>query len=111
MATTSLPGLTLLQSRVLRKVVEWDRRFREAQTIPTAPAYDRFAPDTLRFSKRFGVHHDHMLRLLNGLQSSGLISKRRRLSAGVTGNGYDGSLHSSVAPTEKAIALVAAHPA
>jgi len=48
-----------------------------------------------------------MLLMLNGLKRQNLVSIDRRLSAGSSGNGYDGSLHSSVLPTTKARELVA----
>ena len=107
---SSLPGLTPLQSRIVRKAVEWGQRYWQAKTNPAAQLFEQIKPDTKRFSKKFGMHHDQMLKVLNVLESGGLVVKHRRLSAGEGGNGYDGSLHSSVLPTPKAVALVAQYP-
>jgi hypothetical protein len=45
---------------------------------------------------------------LNRLESLGYLVKRRRLSAGVSGHGYDGSLHSELLPIQLALDFVAA---
>ena len=57
-------------------------------------------PTTEKCSKYFRYAHGDMLALLNRLEVQGLIVKRRRQSAGLDGNGFDGALHSEVAPTD-----------
>lgn len=100
-----LPGCSHQESRVLRQLVVWAdeylRKKAASKSKYVAP------PTTEQCTKHFQVTHKDMLGLLNRLERDGLVSKERRLSAGLSGNGYDGSLHSSVLPTMKARELVA----
>ncbi|WP_353091864.1 hypothetical protein [Methylibium sp.] len=68
------------------------------------------APTTKQCTEYFKVPHKDMLALLNRLERNGLIKKERHLSAGLEGNGYDGSLFSSVLPTTHGRALVLNDP-
>lgn len=106
-----IPGLTRLEDQVLRTLICWTdehERLKQAARPKICP-YD--PPTTKRFSKHFACPHGDMLALLNRLQRLGLVSKRRRLSAGETGKGYDGALYSAVEPTPKARELVTQFPA
>jgi hypothetical protein len=94
------PILSRLEERVLRQIIEWADSYKAAKESGQRTA-SQYVPTTERCSTHFNVEHSEMLALLNQFQALGLVEKRRRISAGVTGNGYDGSLHSEVMPTER----------
>lgn len=97
-----IPGLTLLEDRVLRQIVVWSDEYKILNvSTKSKPRYIE-PPTTKRCTKHFEIAHGHMLSLLNRLEKQGYVIKRRRLSAGLDGNGYDGSLHSEVLATQKA---------
>lgn len=104
---TPVPGLTIEEDKVLRQIIIWADEYirRQKENV----RYSRqFIPTTEKCTKHFKYkRHEDMLRLLNNLERSGLVEKERRQSAGLSGNGYDGALHSSVLPTEKARDFVA----
>ena len=89
-----------MEERILEQIIEWADQYKIIKDTG-----DRFAshhaPTTDRCSKHFNYSHTDMLVLLNQLEKWNLIQKRRRLSAGISGDGYDGSLHSEVIPTER----------
>lgn len=98
-----LPGCSSQESRIIRQLIIWEdeyqkKKFKSAHAQP---------PTTERCTEHFNFFHKDMLLLLNRLESRGLVNKQRRQSAGLFGKGYDGSLHSSVLPTDKARELVA----
>lgn len=98
-----LPGCSLRESRVLRQLIVWEDEF----LIKNAAKQHYLAPPTTeQCAKHFDSSHDEMMALLNRLEGRGLLQKKRRISSGLSGNGYDGSLHSSVFPTAKARDLV-----
>ncbi|WP_157353834.1 hypothetical protein [Aromatoleum toluclasticum] len=103
-----LPGFSHQESRVLRQLVVWADEYLRKK----AATKSRYIvpPTTEQCTKHFHVSHNEMMTLLNRLERDGLVSKERRLSAGLSGNGFDGSLHSSVLPTMKARDLVARSP-
>jgi len=94
------PVLSRLEERVLRQIVEWADSYMTAKDAGQRAA-SQYVPTTKMCSTHFNFEHSEMLALLNQFQAWGLVEKRRRISAGVTGNGYDGSLHSEVMPTER----------
>lgn len=94
------PTLSRLEERVLRQIIEWADAYMTAKDTGQRTA-SQYVPTTERCSTHFNCKHSEMLALLNQLEGWGLVNKRRRISAGVTGNGYDGSLHSEVMPTER----------
>lgn len=101
-----LPGLSPRESLVLRKLVEWaDDYLRKKEEFKGQRRYNP-APTTKQCTEHFKVPHKDMLALLNRLERQGLLKKDRQLSAGLEGNGYDGSLFSSVLPTARARELV-----
>jgi hypothetical protein len=93
-----------MESRVLRKLIAWTDEYLERKK-----ATERYVspPTTDQFTKHFRVLHDDMLACLSRLQRRGLLEKERRRSRGISGHGFDGSLHSSVLPTAKCRQLVA----
>lgn len=94
--------LSALENRVLLQILAWDDQYRrELATFPPSRRRLIEPPTTDRCSKRFGLPHASMLALLNRLESYGFVEKRRRLSAGLSGYGYDGALYSAVTITEK----------
>jgi hypothetical protein len=101
-----LPGCSRQESRLLRQLISWtDEYLREKEK---AKPYARLEPPTtLRCTALLKIQHWETLRLLNRLERQGLVSKYRRRSAGMTGFGYDGSLHSEVWPSQKIRDLVA----
>ncbi len=94
------PILSRLEERVLGQVIEWADVYIAAKDAGQRFA-SQYAPTTERCSTHFNYKHSEMLTLLNQFESWGLVKKRRRISAGIAGNGYDGSLHSEVMPTER----------
>ena len=84
----------------MEQLIEWADDYKAAKE-----SGDRFsshkAPTTEKCSTHFSFKHSEMLDLLNQFERWGLIKKRRRFSAGITGNGYDGALHSEVLPTDQ----------
>ena len=94
------PILSRLEERVLGQVIEWADVYIAAKDAGQRFA-SQYAPTTKRCSTHFNYKHSEMLTLLNQFESWGLVKKRRRISAGIAGNGYDGSLHSEVMPTER----------
>ena len=103
-----LPGRTRQESRVLRQLIVWTDEYLLQKEKPKISYI--IPPTTEKFTKHFNTSHQDMLALLNRLERDGLVTKKRRISAGLEGNGYDGSLHSSVLPTVKAYELVAHNP-
>jgi len=101
-----LPGMSLREGKVLRQLVAWADDYLRQKAEATNPHSQPRMPTTLTCSKHFRLEHKDMLALLNSLESQGMIVKNRQLSGGLTGYGYDGSLHSSVMPTAAARALV-----
>ena len=97
--TSACPVLSRVEERILGKIIEWADEYTAAKD-----AGHRFAsqhvPTTEKCSNHFEFNHSEMLVLLNQFETWQLIIKRRRLSAGIAGDGYDGSLHSEVMPTE-----------
>ena len=104
-----LPGLGLMESRILRKLVDWGKAYEQKKSQPKINGRAPHPPTTEECSKHFNVQHDDMLKLLNRLEKLGLVAKTRRQSAGLRGDGYDGALYSSVLPTEKAVQLVCSY--
>jgi hypothetical protein len=99
-----LAGCTPIESRMLRQLVLWaDEYLKKKESL------SRYAPPptTEQFTKHFRMTHKDVLAFLNRLERRGLLIKDRRLSAGLSGHGYDGSLHSSVLPTVQCRELVA----
>ena len=92
---------------MLRQLVVWEDEFLSKKA--EEPHYI-VPPTTERCAKHFDSPHDDMMALLNRLEGRGLLKKQRRISAGLSGNGYDGSIHSSVFPTLKTRDLVARSP-
>ena len=100
----SIPGLTLFDTRLLNKLVIWYVEYLNVKRKEEASGRGKYVePVTTEIcSKRLKVPHDKILRSLNRLERLGFILKRRRQSAGVTGNGWDGSLYSEVIVLPKA---------
>jgi hypothetical protein len=94
------PILSRMEERILEQIIEWADQYKIIKDAGDIFASDH-APTTERCSKHFNYSHNEMLALLNQLEQWHLIQKRRRLSAGISGDGYDGSLHSEVIPTER----------
>lgn len=88
-----------MEERVLSQVVQWAGDYAAAKATGDRLAYLQ-TTTTEKCSKYFGYGHGDMLALLNRLEKQDLIVKRRRQSAGLSGNGYDGSLYSEVIPTD-----------
>lgn len=106
-----IPWLSRMEDRVLRTVRAWEIDY-EVRSAPLQPR-DRWRvdkPTTDRASKAFRIPHNEMLRLLNALEQQGLLRKSRRLSAGPTGNGYDGSLYSEITTTDKGREALSQYP-
>lgn len=95
----SSPILSRMEEKILGQVIEWADEYTAAKDAGLRFA-SQYAPTTDKCSIHFKFNHSEMLALLNQLEKWGLVRKRRRLSAGITGDGYDGSLHSEVMPTE-----------
>ncbi len=100
-----LPGLSLKEARVLRKCVLMTK---SPDDSPSALHGINHVPDftTKEVAKMFKLTQQEALGLLNRLEEYGLLTKRRRLSGGSNGNGYDGSLHSAILVTAKGHDLV-----
>jgi hypothetical protein len=99
-----IPWLSLLENRVLLQLLAWENEYRkEVANLDTSRRRYVEPPTTERFSKHFKIPHFKMLAVLNRLEKQGLILTRRRLSAGLSGNGYDGSLFSAVSLTARAV--------
>lgn len=92
--------MSRLEGRVLRQIIEWTDSYK-ATKYSGQRAASQYVPTTERCSTHLSVEHSEMLALLNQFKVWGLVEKRSRISAGVTGNGGDGSLHSEVMPTER----------
>lgn len=93
------PILSPMEERVLSQIVLWSEDYTVVKAAGDPLAYLQ-TPTTEKCSKYFRYDHGEMLELLNRLEDMNLIIKRRRQSAGLSGIGYDGSLHSEVIPTE-----------
>jgi hypothetical protein len=94
-----------MESRVLRQLIAWTDEYLEKKKTT-----ERYVspPTTDQFTEHFRVLHEDMLACLNRLERRGLLEKERRRSrGGLSGHGFDGSLHSSVLPTAKCRELVA----
>jgi hypothetical protein len=94
-----VPILSPMEEQVLSQVIHWVDDYASAKTAGDKLAYLKM-PTTKMCSEYFRYVHGDMLDLLNRLEKQELIHKRRRQSAGLSGSGYDGSLHSEVSPTE-----------
>lgn len=101
-----LPGLGSLESRVLRHIVHWAKEYEIEKAKYDGTGRPPHPPTTEYCTDFFQMPHVDLLRLLNRLESNGLITKSRRQSAGWLGRGFDGALFSSVLPTPKASELV-----
>ena len=98
-----VPGFSSQDVRLLSQLVQWaDEADSKAAASLHAPR-----PTTKHFSDHFGFPHERTLDLISSLERRGLVVKKRQRSSGVTGNGYDGALHSSVEPTDKARQFIA----
>lgn len=106
-AKVALPGCTPLESLILRQLVAWYTEFSDSAS--TGASYNP-PPTTKGVTEYLRVSHRDALAIMNRLEMRGLLRKERRLSAGASGHGYDGSLHSAAYPTQRAQKLVAAHP-
>lgn len=104
-----LPGLGTRESRVLRHIVHWTKEYEKEKIKYNGAGRPPYPPTTEHCSNFFQIQHVDMLRLLNQLESNGLITKTRRQSAGWLGKGFDGALFSSVLSTPKALELIARH--
>lgn len=93
-----------MESRVLRQLVAWTDEYLEKKETT-----ERYVPPptTDQFTKRFRVAHEDIMACLSRLERRGLLVKERRRSGGAWGYGYDGSLYSSVLPTDECRKLVA----
>lgn len=98
-AARAVPILSPMEERALAQVIFWADEYAVAKATGDRLAYLQ-TPTTKKCSEYFRYSHGDMLALLNRLEEQGLIVKRRRQSAGLSGNGYDGSLHSEVVPTD-----------
>ncbi len=94
------------ESKVLREVVRLAYAYEAKVGGPGKSSRFVAPPTTLDLSKHFKTEHSEMLKMLRGLEKTGLLQKSRRLSAGLSGNGYDGSLYSAVLPTTEGKNLV-----
>lgn len=102
-------ALTVLsgrEERILGQIIEWADEFDRQLGKANRDASD-YMPTTARCSEHFRCNHNEMLVILNRLEKWGLLTKRRRMSSGLAGSGYDGSLHSEVVPTDKGRKVVA----
>ena len=107
LSSLSLPACTPIESCILRSLVTLADEYllRKAQKLSYNPP-----PNTKTITDLLKIRHRDSLSLLNRLERRGLVQKERQLSAGSTGRGYDGSLHSSVMPTATARVLVSKNP-
>jgi hypothetical protein len=107
----AIPGLTLFETRLLQKLVIWYDEYQNIKRKEDNLGRSRYVePVTTEIcSKRLKVPHDTMLKYLNRLERVGFVRKRRRLSAGITGYGWDGSLFSEVIVLRKAKEEVVRH--
>lgn len=94
-----VPILSPVEERILSQIVQWADEYSAVKAKGDRLAYLE-PPTTEKCSTQFRYSHEEMLALLNRLENQELIIKRRRQSAGLGGNGYDGSLYSEVIPTE-----------
>lgn len=92
--------LSSREERILGRIIGWADEFKRQLAAGSSGVND-YMPTTDRCSKHFRCNHNEMLAILNRLEKWGLVTKRRRMSAGLAGDGYDGSLHSEVIPTDK----------
>lgn len=94
-----VPILSPEEERILSQIIQWADEYAAVKASGDRRAY--LQPLTTdKCSKHFRYGHGEMLALLNRIEKQELIVKRRRQSAGYSGNGYDGSLYSEVVPTE-----------
>ena len=107
--SANLPHLGATESSVLRHLVALDLEYQRRRAESKSGVYVT-PPTTRQLATHFNMSQRKVLRVLNHLELLGLVTKHRRLSAGPSGYGYDGSLHSEVHPTERALRLVARHP-
>ena len=94
-----VPVLSPAEERILSQIIQWADEYAVIKAKEDRLAYLK-TPTTDKCSKHFRYSHEEMLALLNQLEKQELIIKRRRQSAGLGGNGYDGSLYSEVIPTK-----------
>ena len=94
-----VPILSPMEEQVLSQIIHWADDYASAKSANDKLAYLK-TPTTKKCSEYFRYGHGDMLDLLNRLEKQELIIKRRRQSGGLDGNGYDGSLHSEVSPTD-----------
>lgn len=100
-----LPGCSAQESRIVRQVINWADDYKKLKAVGTP---EHVPPSTTATcSKHFQLPHGEMMSILSKLEKQGLLIKRQRLSAGLTGNGFAGALYAEVVPTEKARQLVA----
>lgn len=84
----------------MTQIIEWVDSYVAAKESGQRFA-GQYAPTVERCSTHFDYKHSEMLALLKQIESWGLVKRCHIISAGIAGNGYDGSLHSEVMPTER----------
>ncbi len=52
------------------------------------------------------IDHKETMMVISGLKKLGLLTLRQRMSAGLTGHGYDGALYGELIPSDQCIRLV-----
>ncbi len=104
-----LPNLGIRSSKVLRRLVLWDKEYRSSQSSASPAARARH-PSTERVAQHFKMSQPEALKVLNELERDGLLIKTRRLWTVPAGHGFNGSLYSAIRPTQRAIDLVDQHP-
>ena len=102
----SIPSRNPAETRVLRQLDVWQQEYRQALKASKGTGKYVPPPTTNRLAKHFDVNQDEILQVLSQLERDGLLVKERRLSAGAYGNGYSGSLFSSVLLTANGLRLI-----
>lgn len=88
--------------RVLQYLVELEIDFLDAKSKAAPGKYVK-PPTTDQVAKRMGFTQSEAIKVLNELEVLGSVKKYRRRSAGLNGNGFDGSLYSEVHPTKRTL--------
>lgn len=87
---------------VLRHLIKLEIEYRSKRDATPKHIYVT-PPTTKQVAEFLGCTQATALKRLNEMEMLGQVRKSRRLSAGTSGYGWDGSLYSEVHPTERAM--------
>jgi len=59
--------------------------------------------ETIEVSNHLKIPHKNSMKIINKLRKYNFVTLRSRMSAGLNGNGYDGSLYGVLVPSQNAV--------